>query len=249
MSEVSGLEVKQLSYIAPSRQNQAVFALDDISFSLPEGYFMTLLGKNAAGKSTLLDLLYGVLPQRSGEILWDGMAVTASRVNRLAFQKQIAYVPQVSSFSDGASMRENVELFRLLYQSFEEDDLMEALQKLEIAENLMKKPMAELSKGQQVAFRMAFALATRPKLLLLDEPMANLDPVIKTDLLQLIQDAVAQREMSVLLSTHLVEEITDMTDYVGVLGKGRMVAFGEKEDVLGQMDVTDFRQLLQKAEV
>ena len=90
----------------------------------------------------------------------------------------------------------------------------------------------ELSTGKQMQLQLAFALARHPKLLLLDEPMANLDPVVKTDIWELLIRTIEKENISIIISTHLVEEVNDITDYIGLLDNGRLVKFGDREQIL-----------------
>ena len=88
----------------------------------------------------------------------------------------------------------------------------------------------------------SFVLARRPKLILLDEPLANIDPVFKVDVLELLQKGVAENETGVLISTHLLDEISDMVDYVNVLENGRLVRSGTRFEVLGEGQLRDVFQ-------
>ncbi|MCM1256818.1 MAG: ATP-binding cassette domain-containing protein [Roseburia sp.] len=101
--------------------------------------------------------------------------------------------------------------------------------------NMLEKPLGEVSTGEKKQIQLAFAMARRPKLLLLDEPGANLDPVFRVSLMDKLQSQIAREELSVILSTHILEDIEDVADYVGVMEEGRMSFFGDRESFPGQM--------------
>ena len=190
------LEVQNLSY------STKTFSMENVSFSLDDGYLMTLLGRNGAGKTTLFDLVYGRIEPLSGKVLWNDIDVTGMKAIFFGSTTQI-----VSHFD-------------------------EMLEMMEFTKEEYTTKFEELSTGKQMQLQLAFALARHPKLLLLDEPMANLDPVVKTDIWELLIRTIEKENISIIISTHLVEEVNDITDYIGLLDNGRLVKFGDREQIL-----------------
>ena len=145
----------------------------------------------------------------------------------------------------GLSLNKNVEILSKLYPSFD-NEYFETLKKsLGLKEDADKKYM-ELSKGQQVKAEIAFNLAKRPKLLLLDEPLANLDPVIKMEIVEILQKAVEENEMSIIISTHLLDEVTDMVDYIILMKNGEIERFGDRIEMLENDGKTSLRELFSR---
>ncbi len=222
MLEVKGLEHQ----VNKSKNPERAFRLRDISFSLEQGYIMGLFGENGAGKSSLLRLLYGMEVPEMGHVCWKGQDVTE---NIATIRQDIAYVGEEYEFISKAGIRENVELLQSLYIGFSQESWEKYLALFEL-DGLKDKKEKELSLGQQKKLQIAFALARHPKLLLLDEPTASLDPVFRVELMALLQQVVAEEEMSILISTHIPGDVEDIMDYLLVLQDGRMVFCGKRDE-------------------
>ena len=211
------------------------FSIDDVSLKLEPGYISCLLGNNGAGKTTLMSLLYGLLRPNSGEILWNGAPLT--KENKMDFRREIA-ISSNSWCSEDMTVDQNIEMLSILYPSFDEE-YFRKLMKLSDMENSYDKVYNTLSTGEKVKTQLSFLLARKPKYLLLDEPLANVDPVFKIDILDLLQQEVAENEVGILISTHLIDEISDMVDYIYVMDKGQLIQSGSRFDVLGEGNLRD----------
>ena len=227
------IKVMNLSY------QMKKFSMENVDFSLEDGYLMTLLGRNGAGKTTLLNLIYGCLAPTTGMVLWNGADVTGkhameSKNGDLLYHEEVAYVGNRTWCVESLSCNENVSMFKGLYSSWDEERFEKILKLVEFSEDDLSTKVGELSSGKAMQFQFAFALARHPKLLLLDEPMANLDPVVKTDLWDLLLRTISEENISIIISTHLVEEVNQITDYIGVIEDGKLVKFGDREQVLGE---------------
>lgn len=221
------LEVKALEHrVSRSKDPKKAFCLRDISFSLEQGYIMGLFGENGAGKSSLLRLLYGMEVPEMGHIYWKGQDVAGDIAK---IRQDIAYVGEEFEFISEAGIQESVELLQYLYAGFSQESWKEYLALFEL-EGLVHKTRLELSQGQQKKLQLSFALARHPRLLLLDEPTASLDPVFRMELMALLQRLVAKEEISILISTHIPEDVEDIMDYLLVLQGGRMVFCGKQEE-------------------
>lgn len=225
------LEVKGLYYKISDRKTD--FEIKGIDFRLETGYFMALLGDNGAGKSTLLRLLYGALRADRGDVLFQGQEVADYSAK---LRHKIGYLGDETIFFEGQTVYENAMLFGALYPGYKEADFQHLLHRFELNEDILQQRMEELSLGQKKQVQLAFVLARHPQLLLLDEPMGNLDVVCRVRFMELLQDWIAREEIGVILSTHLPDDIEEIADYIGVLEDGQMKVFGQREDVLNGWD-------------
>lgn len=232
MLKVENLSLAKSEY-APGNK---VFCMENISFELGDGYIMSLLGDNGAGKSTLLTMLYGMTKKKSGRIIWDGEEVDGKNIYK--FRNEVAYLGDVEWFYNTMSIEENIELLGTMYPDFSRERMRVLLDRLGFAESF-DKYIASLSTGQKKVLGLAFMLARKPKLLILDEPFANLAPVVREDIVKLLQQAVSENA-SIIVSTHQLDEVSEISDYVGVLKEGRLVSYG---DTLSVMEKTGANSL------
>lgn len=234
------LEVKNIAYYYKRKG----FRIHDVNLKLEEGYFAVLLGNNGAGKTTLLRTIYKMYQPKRGEILWNGEKITNRNLHQ--YRREAAYIEDGNWCMEWQTVLENVEMLKDIYDTFNKTAFYEYLKAFDFGENLMNKKYEDLSKGEQMKFQVAFVLARHPKLVIMDEPFPNLDPVVKTDLIEVLHQNVMNHEMSVLLSTHLVEDITDLTDYIGIMDEGKMKAFGDREEILSLYHSDNLREILRQ---
>ena len=189
-------------------------ALDGLDLTVPTGAVYGLVGPNGAGKTTAIKHLTGVYRQDSGQVLLDGEPVYENP----AAKRRIAYIPDEVYFFPQAGIRDMAAFYRGLYPAFSE----ERYRKLGEAFGLDEKaPMKRFSRGmqKQAAFRLAMSL--RPEVLVLDEPVDGLDPVMRRQIWSLLLADVAERGMTVLVSSHNLRELEDVCDHVGIIHAGR----------------------------
>lgn len=201
------------------------FQLNSVSFSLPKGYIMAVVGSNGAGKTTLLNLLLGVYQMDKGEIRMDGQEFSAHTV---AIKNKLGFVVTDELFSGGFTLLENATYYGKYYEQYEEELFCQYLQRFELdPESRLKK----LSKGEKLKFQFAFALAHKPKLLVLDEPTSNFDPEFRQEFLKILTEFVSDGEMSVILATHNMTDVEQIADYILCLNKGEQLFFKDREDL------------------
>lgn len=227
------------------------FKMQDVSFELEDGYILTLLGKNGAGKTTLLDMLYGVLKPNKGHVYWNDVDVTGVQAIEAQaeyghFRDEVAYVSDKVWCMDEIPVEKNIALFSGLYQHWDAERFETILERLRFPKERLQERYGELSTGQKMQVQIAFHLARNPRLLLMDEPMANLDPVVKTDFWDLLSHQCRDEDMGLIISTHLVEEINDITDYIAVLKDGNIAAYGECGRLLSENQCSDVRELMRR---
>ena len=224
-------EVRDLHY---SYSRSPVRILDGVSFQLEEGCFMAVLGKNGAGKSTLIRCLDGILKPQEGSVLLDGTDI--SRLHRREAAKQIAYVPQ-SAGEEEFSVFDAVLLGRRPYirwdaSARDREIVMETLQSLEL-EPLQLRPLRELSGGELQKVIIARALVQEPKVLLLDEPTSNLDPLNQHEVMRLLQQLVKERKISAISVMHDLNLAARWCDCFLFLKNGKVFSCGGAETLTG----------------
>lgn len=206
--------------------NTGGFRLQDISFSLPAGYIMGLAGKNGAGKTTLIDYIMNPNVRYTGTIRIDGVDI---RENHVKMRNRIGFLSDENHFFNVRSAMQNAEILGSLYDEFDMEIFKGAMKKMELSTG---KVVGKMSRGEMMRFQMAFAMAHKPKLYLLDEVTAGMDPVFRIDFFKMLSEVIATEEASVLMTSHIQTEIGQKTDYVGIMEEGRLISFGESLDLV-----------------
>jgi ABC-2 type transport system ATP-binding protein len=203
------------------------WALRDCAIAIPAGHLMALVGPNGAGKTTLMNLLVGLTIPSTGTatVLGDQQPGSPVALDGIAFVAQDAPVYKNLSVAD------MLHLTRNLNHTF---DLANARARLADLGIPMKKKSGKLSGGQQAQLALTLALARRPQLLILDEPLAALDPLARQDFLATVMTAMADDGVSVMLSSHALAELERVADYLVLLTGGEVRLNGEVEDLLAE---------------
>ena len=201
-------------------------ALDDLSMTVPKGSVYGLVGPNGAGKSTAIRLMTGIYRPDSGSITLEGMPVYENPVNKV----RMGYIPDDIFYFPSASMEEMKSFYKGIYPQFDEklyNKLFEAFQ-------LPKKgAIRRFSKGMQKQAAFHLSLCTHPEMLILDEPVDGLDPVMRRQVWSLILSEVAANGTTVLVSSHNLRELEDICDHVGIMDHGKMLLERSLQDMQG----------------
>ena len=192
-------------------------ALDGVTMTVETGSIYGLVGPNGAGKSTILRHIMGVYRPDSGSVLADGQPVYENP----AVKQKIAVIPDELYYFLSASTRDMMRFYRGLYPRFD-DKRYEALREA-FPEVDDRQPIRRLSKGMQKQSAFWLALCCQPELLVLDEPVDGLDPVMRRQVWSLLMGDVAQRGTTVLVSSHNLRELEDVCDHVGVMSHGKVL--------------------------
>jgi ABC-2 type transport system ATP-binding protein len=192
-------------------------ALDGVNMHVASGNIYGLVGPNGAGKSTLIRHLTGVYRQDAGEIFIDGAPVYENK----QVKAQMAYIPDEPFYFLQADTLEMMRYFRGMYESFDEK-MFYRLQEFFPGID-MKRNIRRLSKGMQKQVAFWLALCCRPKLLILDEPLDGLDPVMRKQIWTILMSEVAERRTTVLVSSHNLRELEDVCDHVGIMNHGKVI--------------------------
>ena len=201
-------------------------ALDDLSMHVPDGTVYGLVGPNGAGKSTAIRLLTGVYRPDSGEITMEGMQI----FENTALKKRIGYIPDDIFYFPSATLEDMRKFYRGIYPDFD-DALFERL--YEVFQLPRKGQLRRFSKGMQKQAAFHLAICTRPDVLILDEPVDGLDPVMRRQVWSLILSDVAQRQPTVLISSPNLRELEDICDHVGIMDHGSMLLERSLADMQG----------------
>ena len=201
-------------------------ALDNLSMHVPKGAVYGLVGPNGAGKSTAIRHLTGIYRPDSGTVTLEGLPIYENPVTKA----RIGYIPDEIFFFPSASLEEMRRFYRGIYPQFD-DALFEKL--FEVFQLPRKSPIRRFSKGMQKQAAFHLSICTRPDVLILDEPVDGLDPVMRRQVWSLLMSEVAQREVTVLVSSHNLRELEDICDHVGIMNKGKMLLERSLADMQG----------------
>lgn len=199
-------------------------ALSGLNITVPRGAVYGLVGPNGAGKSTLIRHLAGIYRQDSGEVLIDGQPVFENP----AVKQRVAYIPDDVFYFAQSNVRDLARFYQGMYPSFDKERFESLRGVFELDE---KKPIRKLSKGMQKQAAFWVALSLMPEVVILDEPVDGLDPVMRRQVWSLLMSDVAERGTTVLVSSHNLRELEDVCDYVGIMDKGRMLIERELADL------------------
>lgn len=223
------LEVKNLT-----KQFGAFTAVNNITFSIKEGEIVGLLGPNGAGKTTTIQMLLSVLKPTKGEIAYFGKNLKDHREEIL---EKVNFSTTYTNLPWRLSVRENLRFISYLYNLTDRTAKVEELIKDFKLEELANKAMASLSAGQRTRVNLAKAFINRPKVLLLDEPTASMDPDIATYLRNLILERKKKETMSIIWTSHDMAEVEQMCDRVVFINHGKIVANDTPNNLAGTIEI------------
>ena len=201
-------------------------ALDGLSMTVPRGAVYGLVGPNGAGKSTAIRCLLGVYRPEGGEITLNGAEIYENP----EVKTTIGSIPDDIFYFPSATLEDMRKFYRGIYPKFD-DELFERL--YDIFKLPKKSPLRRFSKGMQKQAAFHLSICTRPDLLVLDEPVDGLDPVMRRQVWSLLLSDVAQHGTTVLISSHNLRELEDICDHVGIMDQGKMLLERSLADMQG----------------
>jgi ABC-2 type transport system ATP-binding protein len=207
-----------------------VRALTDCTIGVPEGRICALIGPNGAGKTTLLRLLAGLARPTAGQVAVNGSTPRQDP----AFLADIGFLAQEIPLYRRLSAQDHIRAGGHLNPRWDAESVRERLTGLKIP---LDRPVGKLSGGQRAQVALALILAKQPRLLLLDEPVAALDPLARRNFLGLLADAVAAGGLTVVLSSHLVADLERICDHLIMLASSRVQLCGDIEDLLAEHQI------------
>ena len=201
------------------------FSLTIDNLDIPEGYITGFIGPNGSGKTTTIKSLLGMVKTNSGEI-----KILNANINKDTKTKEnIAYVGDESGFLEESKISNLHKIISKFYSNWDEELYKKYINKFQINESKLYK---DLSKGQKKQFELIMALSHHPRLLIMDEPTSSLDPIIRNEFLDLMQDHMEMDNMTVFYSTHITTDLDKAADYIVMIYKGKILLKGEKDEIL-----------------
>lgn len=214
------LEVKNLS------KSFEGFRLHDITFTLPKGYIMGLVGPNGSGKTTTIKLILNMLKRTGGEVKILGFDNITQEQEA---KRNLGVVFDSNYFSDEWKISQVEKSVSAFYENWNTQKFSEILERFHIQPS---KKVKELSKGMQMKLMLACAFSYDAKLLILDEPTSGLDPVSRDELLHILSEYIEDGEHSVLFSTHITGDLERAADYITYISYGELFFSGSKDELI-----------------
>ena len=224
MANLSTEELHRLLDILTEVKTFDSFQLHNISFTLPKGYIMGLIGPNGSGKTTTIKLILNMLKRTGGTVKVMGLDNIAEEQK---VKSELGVVFDTNYFSDDWKVSQIEKSISVFYPNWDSQKFADMLRKFHIAPT---KKVKELSKGMQMKLMLACAFSYDAKLLILDEPTSGLDPVSRDELLKILSEYIEDGEHSVLFSTHITGDLERAADYITYISYGELYFTGSKDD-------------------
>ncbi len=202
------------------------FSLKNITFSLDKGYIMGFIGPNGAGKSTTIKLMMNLIKKDSGKIKIFGLD---HEKNEIAIKERIGFVYDENHFYEELTVQEMKDLIRPLYKKWDDGLFARYIKEFNIP---IKKKIKHLSKGMKIKFSLATAFSHHADLLIMDEPTSGLDPVIRNEILDLLQSLLQDENKSVFFSTHITSDLEKVADFITIINQGEILLNKSKDELL-----------------
>ncbi len=214
---MNALEISNLS------KTYGGFHLDNLNLTLPNGCIMGLIGENGAGKSTTIKLILDMIDRDGGDItIWG----KDNRENILSLKQDIGVVLDEVGIPECLNAKQVGKIMKNTFENWSDLAYMDNLRKLSLPAD---KPFKEFSRGMRMKLGIAVALSHDPKLLLLDEATSGLDPVVRDEVIDMLNEFTRDESHSVLISSHIISDLEKICDYIAFLHKGKLLMCEEKD--------------------
>ncbi|MCP4151851.1 MAG: ABC transporter ATP-binding protein [bacterium] len=227
---VNILNVKNL------RKEYKEFTLGNISFQLPKGCIMGIIGPNGAGKTTTIKILMNMIKSNGGDVDIFGLNYDK---NEKDIKNRIGYVGEEQYFYQNKTTAWTGRFVAQFFKEWDKAKFDHLLEKFDLSRT---KKIKELSKGMKVKLSFAIALSHNAELLILDEPTSGLDPVIRREILELLQTVCQEEDKSVILSSHITDDIARIADFITFMVDGKIVMSDEKDKILANWKKIHFKK-------
>lgn len=208
-----------------SKKFDGTLALDGLNMHVPDGSVYGLVGTNGAGKTTIIKHLAGVLRQNSGTILIDGESVWENE----KLKARIGVIHDELYFPSGYSLKNMSSMYKSMYPLWNEDRFHEMTRIMQLDES---RRLSTFSKGMKKQAMFCLVMSTMPDYLLLDEPLDGLDPIVRKLVWKFLIDDVADRQMTVLVSSHNLKDMEEICDHIGIISNGKMILERDRKSVV-----------------
>lgn len=233
------MKVESLEYSYKSIMGRKIFGIENINFQINPGYIYGLAGRNGSGKTTLIKtILKGNFSK--GEVWIDDLKMSEDGIK---VKEKMGFIIYPEMMFRNKTVYENGCILGKLYSDWSQDRYTDKLREFNVD---MEAELCTLSKGNVMKVMAAFAWGHRPEVLLADEPTAGFDPVFRKEFLRFMQEYVEDGKHSVLISTHITEDLDKIADYLMVMDNGRMIFNSSVEDIRDSYTISEMMQYITK---
>ena len=218
---MNSIEVKNLT------KSFSDFTLKDLSFNVPSGTIMGLVGENGAGKSTAIKLIMNTLKADNGEVSVLGASNLSKEFTNL--KQDIGVVLDEAYFPEVLNAKNINNIMKLIYKNWDENTYFEYIKKFSLP---LTKIFKDFSRGMKMKLSIAVALSHNPKLLILDEATSGLDPMVRDEILDVFNEFTRDENHSIILSSHIISDLEKICDYICFIHKGEVLLVEEKDLLL-----------------
>ena len=204
------------------------FTLKDVSFKVPAGSVVGFIGENGAGKSTTIKALLGLIPVDKGQVEVLGHKIFMEEKD-VTWREQIGVVFDECNFPLGLKGKDVQNMLKNIYRTWDAKKFRDYMDRFEIP---MNKKIKDLSKGMKMKLSIAAALSHDSRLLILDEATSGLDPVVRSEILDIFREFIEDEQHTIFLSSHITSDIEKIADYVMLIHKGRLLFTEDKDELL-----------------
>lgn len=218
------------------KKNYKNFSLKGINITLERGYIMGFIGPNGSGKSTTIKLIMNLIKKDSGEIKIFGLD---NEQNDISIKERIGFVYDENHFYEELTVKEMKDVIRPFYSRWDEGVFNQYAKNFELP---LKKKIKHLSKGMKMKFSLAIALSHHAELLIMDEPTSGLDPLIRSELLDVLQSLLQDENKSIFFSSHITSDLDKVADYITLIDNGEIILSQTKDELLEEYCIVKGRK-------
>lgn len=216
---VEAIEIKNL------KKEYKNFKLNIEELKVKEGFITGFIGPNGSGKTTTIKAIMNMIKYDEGDILVLGENIS----DNPKLKESIGFVGDVCGFLEESKLRNIKTSVSRFYTNWDENLYNRLINKFNINETLV---YGKLSKGQKKQFELTMALSIKPKIIIMDEPTASLDPIVRSEFLELLQEEMEKENLTIFYSTHVTSDLEKCADYIVFIYKGKVILYGEKDEIL-----------------
>lgn len=213
------------------KKNFKEFKLDISKFNVKEGYITGFIGPNGAGKTTTIKLIMNMLCKGEGSIKVLGREVSNDNIS---IKEKIGYVGETSGYLQESKLKNIKKIVCKFYKDWDDDLYNKYIRRFKLNESKIYK---ELSSGEKRQFDLIMALSHHPKLIIMDEPTANLDPLVRNEFLEILQEHMESEDVTVFYSTHITSDLDKAADYIALIFGGEIILYGEKDTLIEEHSI------------